>query len=211
LNNTLSNAPIGIYFKLPHSATSSSQTALEVAGNKFSSTGRASIENNTAYVNIHDNAFGGGSTYINLGEDFRGDSNIIAHNTFLDGSVNVLATTATNNTIANNIIMKSLIVLRYVSTSISTTLQRNLYTSSSSLLSMTTKMESTALVGTPMFVGGANPSTLPQYALASTSIGRAAATDGTDIGLRVTSTSSSPTAPATTSPPSAPSLSVQIQ
>src|SRR6266508_3926252 len=42
-----------------------------------------------------------------------------------------------------------------------------------------------AVVGTPVFVGGANPSTYDGYQLASTSLGRASASDGNDLGARV--------------------------
>jgi hypothetical protein len=42
-----------------------------------------------------------------------------------------------------------------------------------------------AIVGTPVFVGGANPSTYDGYQLASTSPGRGSASDGNDLGARV--------------------------
>jgi hypothetical protein len=45
-----------------------------------------------------------------------------------------------------------------------------------------------ALVGTPTFVGGANPTTYAGFALASGSPGQAAASDGLDMGIRVVDT-----------------------
>ena len=50
-----------------------------------------------------------------------------------------------------------------------------------------------ATVGTPVFVGGANPSTYTGYQLAGTSPGRGDGSDGNDLGARVSGTTPPPT------------------
>jgi hypothetical protein len=64
----------------------------------------------------------------------------------------------------------------------SCTISHNLFDSSS------TASGSNAVIGTPTFVGGANPTTYAGFALASGSAGQAAASDGLDIGIRVVDT-----------------------
>jgi hypothetical protein len=57
-----------------------------------------------------------------------------------------------------------------------------------------------ALVGTPRFVGGADPSGYAGYALAAGSPGKGAASDHTDMGARVTGTAGAGGAPAPAPP-----------
>lgn len=51
------------------------------------------------------------------------------------------------------------------------------------------------IIGMPDFVGGSSPSSLPEWQLTATSIGKSAATDGFDVGV-ITSTVASPPPPA---------------
>lgn len=61
------------------------------------------------------------------------------------------------------------------------------------------------LLGTPTYLGGANPTTYNGFALANGSAGKAAASDGSDIGINVNTTN-------TTNPPTAPtSLTAVVQ
>jgi len=53
------------------------------------------------------------------------------------------------------------------------------------------------LSGTPTYVGGSNPSTYAGFQLTSGSLGHAAASDGNDIGINVSGTSTSQPAPPT--------------
>jgi Right handed beta helix region len=63
-----------------------------------------------------------------------------------------------------------------------------------------------AIVGNPLFAGGANPTTWSGYALAAGSPGKGRATDGGDVGIRLSARASSdpppaPAAPAPATPP----------
>jgi hypothetical protein len=51
------------------------------------------------------------------------------------------------------------------------------------------------LIGTPLFVGGTNPSTMAGYQLTSSSLGYRAATDGLDMGVGTFGAGPAPLAP----------------
>ena len=74
------------------------------------------------------------------------------------------------------------------------TVTSNLFTTSGSASG------TNAVVGNPVFVGGANPSTYAGYQLASSSPGRGNASDGNDLGARVSGGSTPPPPTDTTAP-----------
>ena len=159
------------------------------------------------YENIHDNLIvlsPAGSNGIALGDDSggpEGGHNTINHNTIINGSVRLFGNSGTFNaydTLTNNINTYKAVYnanpgnpdphLRaynniYLAGSPSVVYQNNAY----SLAGWTTLygQEAHSLAGAPSFAGGASPSTVLGFALASGSIGKNAASDGKDIGADV--------------------------
>lgn len=198
LNNVLSDAPIGIYYKHRNIATSASQVDIEIAYNYITNTSRASLEYNANYSRIHDNVFGVGTAAAHFGDANGGagaDYNTIEHNTFFSGAIAFDSAVESGdpfpgvmgNTVVDNIFRQSVEVLKYSSATNTNTLGKNLYAATTSILSYSSlvRMISTALVGAPTFIGGATPTTAAGFALTANSIGKGAATDGSDIGADV--------------------------
>ncbi len=198
LNNVLSDAPIGIYFKHRNDATSASQVDVEVAYNYITNTTRASLEYNGNYTRIHDNIFGVNTAAAHFGDANGGagaDYNTIEHNTFLSGSIVFDSAVESGdpypgvvgNTVINNIFQKALEVLRYSSMSNTNTLGKNVYPSGTAILSANNllKVVANAILGTPTYSGGPAPTSIGGFLLASGSVGKGAATAGADMGADV--------------------------
>lgn len=104
-NNTLYNAPIGIYFKTDNAG----DTGNVISYNYIYNTSRNSIQTNSQFTSFNNNIIGSGcgSFQINEGNGFAlGDNNIVTHNIIMSGGL-VLNTDnggAINNTIINNIV-----------------------------------------------------------------------------------------------------------
>lgn len=104
-NNTLYNAPIGIYFKTDNDENSGN----EIAFNFIFNTPRNSIQTNSQFTRFHDNIIGSGcgTLQVNEGNGFaRGDNNVFDHNTIMSGGLllNTNDGGADGNTITNNIL-----------------------------------------------------------------------------------------------------------
>lgn len=198
LHNTLSSAPIGIYYKHRNEATSASQVDIEIAYNYITNTSRASLEYNANFSSIHDNVFGAGTAAMHFG-DVNGaagaDYNRIEHNTFSSGSVRFDSSVdsgdpfpgVVGNVVVNNIILQPIEDMLYTSATNTNSVGRNLFASSSMIASYSSviRMVSDAIIGSPTFVGGSSPSSVAGFALASSSIGRSAGTDGKDMGADI--------------------------
>jgi hypothetical protein len=199
LNNVLSDAPIGLYFKHRNSATSASQADVEVAYNYITNTTRSSLEYNGSFTSIHDNVFGANSAAAHFGDANGGagaDYNKVLHNTFFAASIRLDSAVESGdpfpgvvgNTITDNIILQSVENMVYTSLTNTNVFGRNLYKSSTLMVSYNSlvRMISDAIYGTPAFVGGTTPTTAPGFALAAGSVGKNAATDGKDMGADTT-------------------------
>jgi len=216
LNNVLSDAPIGIYFKHRNEATSASQVDVNVAYNYIYNTSRWSLEYNGSFTKIHDNIFGANTAPAHFG-DANGaagaDYNIIDHNTFLSGALAFdSATDSTDpfpgvngNKVTNNIFHKSLEVLRYTSLANTNTFGKNVYPGSTSILSYSSLLKTSldSIFGIASYVGGTSPTSISGFVLASGSVGKGAAADGTDMGANISKMQSGEVA--TVAPPTSPS------
>jgi hypothetical protein len=220
-NNTLSNAPIGIYFKHRNTGMTQADVDIEIAYNYLSDTNRATFEWNGNFTHIHDNILGPNNAGMHFAESdggAGGDYNLVEHNTFFTGGINLDSSQesgdpwpgAQYNTFKNNIFMMPLLVHIYSNYADHTTFANNLYptTSAISSYSGTIALSSGSLAGKPTFTGGASPTSISGYALTSSSIGKGAGTDGGDLGARTDKMSGVSSSPPP-SPPMAPG-SVQV-
>lgn len=212
LNNTIHGSSLGIYFKHCNGDTSLS-TGAEIAYNHFYDCTKYAISGNPVYVNIHDNLFAGEGVDrgdgrkdcalflgLNAGGIPMGNHNIVNHNTFYktglyqDNSAGCI--TYTN--VTNNIFMALTVpaASRDSSAPHYTTLDYNLYIPDTALAEYGQGYtldewiahyggDAHSIAGIPTFVGGGNPSSLSDFALANGSLGRNAAADGTDLGANL--------------------------
>ena len=198
LGNTLSDAPIGIYFKHRNTATIVAQATIEVAYNYVTNTTRSSLEYNGSFSSIHDNIFGANTASAHFGDANGGagaDYNLIEHNTFLSGSLNFdSAIDSTDpfpgvvgNTVRDNLFMASLSVTQYTSAPNTNTFGRNVYPASNAIVSYNNlvAISSDSIIGKPTYVGGTVPMLILGFRLAPGSIGVKTATDGTDMGANI--------------------------
>jgi len=195
LNNTLSNAPIGIYFKHRNTGLTQAEVDIEVAYNYISNTSRSSLEYNGNFTHIHDNIFGannGAAHFAEADGGAGGDYNLIEHNTFFKGTIALDSSQESGDTWPGAQGNKSVLGI-------------NLFPSSSSISTYggTISTPSGSVFGRPTFTGGSSPTTISGFTLTSSSIGKGKASDGTDLGARIDlfGTPGSTTA----SPPMAPS------
>jgi len=216
LNNTLSNAPIGVLFKHRNMGTTQAEVDIEFAYNYITNTSYSAFEYNGNFTYIHDNIFGANNANIHFAEangGAGGDYNVIEHNTFVSNKL-VLDSSpestdpwpgAIGNTFKNNIFVNKLEIHLYKSYTDSTIWGANMFPSSSSITTYggTITVPSGSVTGTPTFTGGTTPTTIAGFTLASSSIGKSKASDGADLGARIDlfGTPGSTTA----SPPMAPS------
>lgn len=198
LNNVLSDAPIGIYYKHRNGATSASQADIEVAYNYITNTTRASLEYNGSFSYIHDNVFGANTAPAHFGDangSAGADYNRIEHNTFLSGSLNFDSAIeggdpfpgVAGNTVVNNIFQKNLEVLRYTSLTNTNKFGKNVYPSSGAILGNGGLLQILvdSLIGTPSYTGGSAPTNVDGFRLTASSLGKSAATDGADMGADI--------------------------
>jgi len=198
LNNVLSDAPIGIYFKHRNVATSAGQVDVEIAYNYITNTSRSSLEYNGNFTHIHDNIFGANTAPAHFG-DANGaagaDYNVIEHNTFLAQSLDFdSAIDSTDpfpgvvgNIVVNNIFQNSLQVLRYSTLANTNSFQKNVYPNATAILTKggTLPVSADSILGTPTYIGGASPSSVASFLLTSVSLGSKKATDGADMGANI--------------------------
>jgi hypothetical protein len=198
IGNALSDAPIGIYYKHRNAANSAAEVNIEIANNYIWNTTRASLEYNANFSKVHDNVFGTNTAAAHFGDangSAGADYNQITHNTFLSGSLNFDSAIeggdpwpgVTNNNVVNNIFMRQLEVLRYVNLTNTNTFGKNLYPNANPITSLLglIRISADSLVGIPTYNGGSNPSSLAGFTLASGSMGKGAATDGSDLGSNI--------------------------
>jgi hypothetical protein len=173
---------------------------VEVAYNYITNTSRSSLEYNGNFTQIHDNVFGANTAPAHFGDANGGvgaDYNTIAHNTFLSGSLNFDSAIeagdpfpgVVGNTVVNNIFESPLSILQYSTAPNTNVFGKNLYPSSSAIVSSPGNpipVAASAIIGTPTYVGGPAPSTIGGFQLAAGSLGKNAATDGTDLGAAIT-------------------------
>jgi hypothetical protein len=198
LNNVLSDAPIGLYYKHRNSATSAGQADVEVAYNYFMNTSRSSLEYNGSFTSIHDNVFGANTAAAHFGDangSAGADYNKILHNTFFAGSIRFDSAVESGdpfpgvvgNTVTDNIVLQPIENMAYTGATNTNVIGRNLFKTNNLITSFSNlvRMVSDAIFGTPVFVGGSSPTSVSGFALASGSPGKNAATDGRDMGADV--------------------------
>jgi len=175
--NTISNCPIGIYFK--HGQTTPTDTGNEIAYNYIRNCGRYSMELNGSYTYVHNNIFDAdcGSFRINESNGVpRGDYNTIEHNIILGGNAyGALWLSddddgANNNTITNNIIED------YTSCCTGNTWDYNLYMTGSAIGGNDIANQSPTYTTTPQV----NPE---DYQLTAESYGYQAGDDSENMGV----------------------------
>jgi hypothetical protein len=124
-------------------------------------------------------------------------SSTFSHNTVRGTSVNMDHKSGSANSsggkITNNIMVNGNFNASG-SVCTSCTIDHNLFNSSGRASGTNT------VIGTPVFTGGTNPTTYAGFALASGSVGKGKATDGTDLGVNVSGTTTPPTEPTPTDP-----------
>lgn len=200
LNNKISNAPIGIYFKHVNEVTSASSTDIEVAYNYFEDHGRTSLEWNGRFGKIHDNIFGPNTAAASINNSnggAGGDYNIITHNTFIDGAIFLggksessdIFPGALGNTITDNIFHSPLEIHRYSSLPDETVLARNIYPTHASIIfgvnSSTLPVDSSSIIGAPTYISGHTPDSLSGYALSNESIGAGDGINNSNLGADI--------------------------
>lgn len=193
LNNEISNAPIGIYYKHANSATSADQAEIEIAFNYIYDTPRNAINSNSNFGHYHDNVMGantGTSYFANANGVMGGNHNTLDHNTFFGGSFWVVDAIAPSfNILTNNVFRAELQLSKNKGTDHGSTLSFNVYPNANAIVSYDgiDVMDSNSKIGAPTFSGGGGaPATLDGYKLAATSVGfKASSTPDVDIGARI--------------------------
>jgi len=206
-NNVLHDAPRGFYFKhhdILHIDIDNRWFRNNyVYGNRVLSGG---IMSSGSYINIVNNIVADAKVYLNDGGggDDGSDSNFLDHNTFMNEVHLVDADSMANdNTLTNTIMGAGTVSLRIIpwqtivaSTNIT---NYNLYSIDGIVYqdwglrtlsywqanSVPAAQDINSLAGLPTFVGGATPTTIAGFELASGSRGEDAASDGSDMGADV--------------------------
>lgn len=206
-NTIISGFPSGIYFK--HSNT------LADSGVEFSynyiygcTWGIHSVAN---YAVIKHNILKNTTDIYNGDDGGLGDGglgcqyNTITHNTLMSG-MNFQHQgngTCTYNTVTNNIFRAQNQYAQYATSPVYMSPDHNLYISGNALVASKvtytltswrtflggcpgTSRDCNSITGSPVFVGGASPSTITGFALSAGSPGKNAASDGTDMGANPT-------------------------
>jgi len=196
-NNEISNVPIGIYFKHANEQRDDNN---EIAYNYIHDTSRDPLFINGNYVRVHDNLLGKNNEDMGINEANGvpgGDYNNIYHNTLVCGiGLSRDSGGATYNVFKNNIIMKTMNIHPYSSTTHNSTMDYNLYSSGTAVREFDKDYslsdwkshygeDANSISGSPTFVGGSSPNTIEGFALASGSIGKNAASGGKDIGADI--------------------------
>jgi hypothetical protein len=213
LHNTFDTFDMGIYVKHANGDTSAA-TGAEIAYNCIRNCDRSGLSGNATYINIHDNLFVGTGTsagdgamqcQIMQGQNgggTLGHHSTINHNTlykaglYLDNSAGPITYTNVTNNIFSTQAFTA--VWRTPTTPHYTTLDYNLYVSGTTkvigeygvnytLATWRTHYggDANSLSASPIYVGGAAPVTIADYALAAGSPGHNAASDGKDMGADI--------------------------
>lgn len=207
LNNEISNAPIGIYYKHITNMSGSSPIDIEIAYNLIKNTSRNAISLNANYAKVHNNIFGLNNSNVttsNANGGPGGDNNTFENNTFYSGRLILRDDTepgdqspgSQNNTVTNNIFNSGGTETHYYnnSTPHNTKFSYNMY-----LDGQQTHFEAGisynlndwithsgtgigSIVGTPLFAGGEAPKNISDYALTPESQGYNADSRGNDMG-----------------------------
>jgi hypothetical protein len=199
LNNRITNCPNGFHFK--HENTNTPGADIEVAYNYFTNSGRSGLHYNGNYGYIHDNIFGPGAWFqLPLDNGLPGgNNNRIEHNTFVGSRINLTQAGggAQNNIFRDNIFTEVLIISQYNPITHNSSLDYNMHPSGSNAINefgTTYSVQSwqshygdsfNSVAGSPSFVGGNTPTTVDGFRLQSSSLGRGAASDGSDMGARI--------------------------
>ena len=204
LNNEFYNFPRGIYYK--HTCVGY-DTGIEIRNNYIHDCGYDGIWTVSQYARIENNllvnadltvAAGGGGGGDD-GDNHGGDHNLVQHNTIYNAQLILEpcwdggASGPQENTFKNNLLTRGFNLMEYNTQSHNSIIDYNLYPSnivvrhgrnSYTLGQWQTYygQDSRSLAGSPSFVGGANPSSIDDFALATGSIGKGSASDGKDIG-----------------------------
>ncbi len=206
LNNEFSGFPSALFYKHPGV---DEQTGIEFAYNYFYDNG-IGIRTVTMYANIHNNLFVRSSLQVGQGGGFGdagptnqgGDFNTIANNTFYGVSATLLGLKdtegygATNNLLMDNVFTSRLRLIPFKVTPHLTTLDYNLYPVNTAVNNNKIDydlsswqafygQDANSISGTAKFIGGASPSSVFDYALASDSPGYKAASNGADMGANM--------------------------
>jgi hypothetical protein len=198
LNNRLSNCPNGIHYK--HANSNVPGADIEIAYNHITNCGRSGMHYNGNYGYIHDNIFGPGAPFtlpLPNGSP-GGHNNIIEHNTFVGAGINFQQASGDliNNVLRNNLFTSEVIISRYTVIPHSTVLDFNMHDPGNAVNEFGTTYSlqqwrsyyggsANSIEGSPTFVSGQNPILTSDYRLASGSAGAGAASDGTDMGVRL--------------------------
>lgn len=209
LNNDISNAPIGIYYKHKTIYSDAGEVNIEIAYNHIHNTSRNSMNLNSDHAHIHNNIIGSNSAGISLNNANGapgGDHNKFEHNTFFGGGLSLnhntqsgdLTPGAIGNQMARNIFHSNPIKIHeYSDLSHNTSLDNNLYPSTTVIRSNRInytlsswishhKQDDNSHSGQAVFQGGSAPGSIAGYALSSQSPGYKAAVDGSNLGANVT-------------------------
>ncbi|WP_152971976.1 hypothetical protein [Desulfatitalea tepidiphila] len=218
------NFPRAIYYK--HTCIPEN-TGIEFAYNYFynNSSGIVTV---SQYADIHDNLFVNCGMLIGEdggtgddGSNAGGDHNIIRHNTFYGGAIQLIRSSSNDgsgaqyNTMRDNVFSNTVEVFRYGSWPHYSTLHHNLYPSGTAVINNRVnynlsswqsyfRQDDGSLSGELTFVGGDSPSSIEGFALNSTSLGYRAASDGKDMGADISAVglgSSTPVEPTPTPVP----------
>jgi hypothetical protein len=188
LNNNLSNAPIGIYFK---HANGFATDGGDISYNYITNTQRYSIFTNSNNATFEHNIIGDNNAKVRFNEAngaAGGDNNTWDHNTILatDLQLNNDDGGPDNNIFTNNIIY---------SYTIEDQADGNVWNYNLQVTDPTigaNDISGSYISGLSRYIGGTSPSTIAGFVLANGSRGKNAATDGNDVGADVSKVGSSP-------------------
>jgi hypothetical protein len=205
--NEFYNFPRGIYYK--HTCVGY-DTDIEIAYNYIHDCGNAGIWTVSQYADIKHNLFvnadvkiaGGGGGGGDDGNNHGGDYNLVEHNTIYNGNLILNPTWdgdesgPEHNTFKDNLLVERFNLMEYNTQTHYSTTDYNLYPSGTAVQHGRTSytlsewqayygQDSHSLSGSPTFVGGENPSSISDFALAYGSVGKEAASDGKDIGADI--------------------------
>jgi len=168
-----------------------------VTGNYFhgNSTGIMSSSSNGTPLTLTNNVFVTDGEYPDQLVQEGGRNDVITHNTFANGArirfCNCNGTGfSSNETVTNNIVTGGIRLTEGQTTS-TFTMDYNLIPGGGT--------GAHTISGSPTYVGGSSPTTFVGFALTSTSLGHLAASDGSDMGIKVAGSGGSPAPPSTLS------------
>ncbi len=222
LNCEFYDIPSAIYYK--HTCIAA-DTGIEFAYNYFRNNG-SGIFSVSQYADIHDNILVNSNMGLGMdggtgdnGANAGADHNKIHHNTFYNCTLELTRASSNDgsgaqyNIVKDNVFTQTAYIFQYDSAPHYSVIDYNLYITgvavrnnrvSYALASWHTfyGQDSNSKTGTALFAGGSSPSAVADYALATSSPGHLAASDGKDMGADVTLLGGIPVTPP---PPAKPS------